>query len=603
MSSSKKVKSANTLEGPITEVNVEQPERQILVRCPGCRHAAAQEDIAGNLEVCPRCGHHFRIGARKRISMTVDAESFQEMDADLVAKDFLGFPGYREKIAKARAASQENEAVICGTATVGGYRCALFVMNSQYMMGSMGSVVGEKITRLFEYACEEGLPVVGFTVSGGARMQEGTTSLMQMAKTSGAVRRHSDAGLLYIAVLTDPTTGGVTASFAMEADICLAEPGALVAFAGPRVIEQTLHKRLPVGFQRSEFQLEHGFVDRIVPRAALPEELARLMGLHGVPRVEGDGPFEPIIGLVRPKDENPAAKLLGNLAAAAVDAVQRAGKRPPEQQAPLTEAEEARRSAYELLGVVRSGERPGVLSAMERVFDSFVELHGDRYFGDDGAVVGGIARLKGQAVTVIGTERGRDTKERVRRNFGSASPEGYRKAQRLMRQAEKFGRPVVCLVDTSGAFCGMGAEERGQGEAIARSLLVMSGLRVPIVSVIMGEGGSGGALGLALANRVLMLSGAVYSVVSPEGCASILWKTAERAPEAADALRIRATDLKELGIIDDIIDDHDLGTDAFARRLADALSAELARYQDASATELEQDRYDRFRRMGESALC
>ena len=191
----------------------------------------------------------------------------------------------------------------------------------------------------------------------------------------------------------------------------------------------------------------------------------------------------------------------------------------------------------------------------------------------------------------------------MRRNFGSANPEGYRKAQRLMRQAEKFGRPVVCLVDTSGAFCGMGAEERGQGEAIARSLLVMSGLKVPIVSVIMGEGGSGGALGLALANRVLMLSGAVYSVVSPEGCASILWKTAERAPEAADALRIRAVDLKELGIIDGIIDDHDLGTDAFARRFADTLSAELARYGDASAAELEQDRYDRFRRMGENALC
>ena len=599
MSSNKKSKSANALEGPVTEVEVEVPVRQVLVRCPGCRHATSQESISENLEVCPRCGHHFRIGARKRLGMTVDAGSFQEIDAALTARDFLGFPGYTEKLEQARARSSEPEGVICGTATIGGYRCAIFVMNGEFMMGSMGSVVGEKICRLFELATERRLPVVGFTVSGGARMQEGTTSLMQMAKTTGAVRRHSGAGLLYIAVLTDPTSGGVTASFAMEADICLAEPDALVAFAGPRVIEQTLHKRLPAGFQRSEFQLEHGFVDRIAQRSDLPAELSLLLALHGVVRVEGEGPFLPVIRLEGKRDERQtSSSFLGNIKAA-VGAISGNKQVDPKK---IKEAEKEK-GAYELLGIVRSGERPTVLPIAEQVFDDFVELHGDRYFGDDGAVVGGIARLRGQVVTVIGTERGRDTKERVRRNFGSANPEGYRKAQRLMHQAEKFGRPVICLVDTSGAFCGMGAEERGQGEAVAQSLVVMSGLKVSIISVIMGEGGSGGALGLALANRVLMLSGAVYSVVSPEGCASILWKTADRASEAADALKIRATDLCELGVADGIIEDYDIGSEAFADRLAGRLVEELEPLERMTADELVDARYERFRRMGKDALC
>ena len=420
-----------------------------------------------------------------------------------------------------------------------------------------------------------------------------------MAKTTGAVRRHSDAGLLYVAVLTDPTSGGVTASFAMEADICLAEPDALVAFAGPRVIEQTLHKRLPAGFQRSEFQLEHGFVDRIAQRSDLPAELSLLLALHGVERVEGEGPFLPVIRLEGKRDERQtSSSFLGNIKAA-VGAISGNKQVDPKK---IKEAEKEK-GAYELLGIVRSGERPTVLPIAEQVFDDFVELHGDRYFGDDGAVVGGIARLRGQVVTVIGTERGRDTKERVRRNFGSANPEGYRKAQRLMHQAEKFGRPVICLVDTSGAFCGMGAEERGQGEAVAQSLVVMSGLKVSIISVIMGEGGSGGALGLALANRVLMLSGAVYSVVSPEGCASILWKTADRASEAADALKIRATDLCELGVADGIIEDYDIGSEAFADRLAGRLVEELEPLERMTADELVDARYERFRRMGKDALC
>ena len=274
-------RSRNALEEGGPNAGAPNVPERLMVRCNGCKSMLLADQLAANSGVCPNCGAHHRINPRQRIAFIVDAGSFMEVHPDLTASNPLSFPGYDEKLEKARAASGENEGVVTGFATIGGQGCCLFIMNPDFMMGSMGSVVGEKITLLFEYATRRRLPVIGFTVSGGARMQEGILSLMQMAKTSGAVQRHSDAGLLYIAVLTDPTTGGVTASFAMEADITLAEPGALVAFAGPRVIEQTIHKKLPAGFQRSEFLLEHGFVDRIVPRQEQRAVLEKLLRLHG----------------------------------------------------------------------------------------------------------------------------------------------------------------------------------------------------------------------------------------------------------------------------------------------------------------------------------
>ena len=563
-------KRNNELEGPVTEVAVELPERTILVKCPACRRVIDEGKLAANYDVCPRCGHHLRIGARKRLRITVDAGSFQEWDGGLEARDFLHFPGYAEKLDLARAKTGEADAVVCGRARIGGRDCALFVMNGDFMMGSMGSVVGEKICRTFERACELGLPVVGFTVSGGARMQEGTTSLMQMAKVSAARRRLAEAHLPYACVLTDPTTGGVTASFAMEGDVILSEPGALVAFAGPRVIEQTTHKRLPAGFQRAEFQLEHGFVDRIVGRRDLPAVIAELLCL-----LAGEMPEEGAPDLAKPDQP---LKLRGRRRAS------------------------SEVTAYDRVEEARSAAHPTPLELIERAFDGFAELHGDRLFGDDAAVVAGLAWVGRRVVMVCATERGRSTKERVARNFGSAHPEGYRKALRLMKLAERFGLPVVCLVDTAGAFCGIGAEERGQGEAIATNLVEMSGLSVPIVSVVVGEGGSGGALALAVADRVLMLGSAVYSVVSPEGCASILWKTAKRAPEAAAALGLTAADLVRLGIVDGIVDDEGLTPDELAHALLVAVAAELDALGRLSPEELVAQRYERFRRMGADAL-
>lgn len=274
------LKPKNQLEeGGRTSAPIQSDAGEPEKNCPNCHKDIAVSRLLANNLVCS-CGHHFRMKARHRIQSITDKDSFHELYSGIKAENPLNFPDYKDKIETVRLTSGEKEAVICGTATIGMEKCCIFVMEPHFMMGSMGSAVGEKITLLFEYALKQHLPVLGFTVSGGARMQEGLLSLMQMAKTSLAVKRHSDAGLLYIAVLTDPTTGGVTASFAMEADIILAEPKATIGFAGSRVIEQTTKKALPEGFQTSEFVLKHGFVDSIVERKNQKKYIAKLLKLH-----------------------------------------------------------------------------------------------------------------------------------------------------------------------------------------------------------------------------------------------------------------------------------------------------------------------------------
>ena len=570
-------KSRNTLESSANDVPVEIPERRLYAKCNSCKRIVDIEEAARDLDVCPHCGHHMRLGARRRLEITCDEGSFQEWFADLEATDFLGFPGYAGKLQTARTKTGEADAVVCGRATVEGMPCAIFVMNGDFMMGSMGAVVGEKISRTFERAAAEGLPVVGFTVSGGARMQEGTTSLMQMAKVSAARQRFGAQSGFYLCVLTDPTSGGVTASFAMEGDVILAEPGALVAFAGPRVIEQTIHKKLPEGFQSAEFQLEHGFVDRIVARADMRDEVGRLLSLHA--------PAEAASQWVRP----------------CMRAAQEAPARPVKVKGATTMPEVS--CAYDRVKNARSTERATALDIIDNLFTDFVELHGDRGFRDDAAVVAGVARLGGRSVTVIATERGRNLKERVARNFGSAHPEGYRKALRLMHQAERFDRPVVCLIDTSGAYCGIEAEERGQGAAIADNLVAMAGLACPVVSVVIGEGGSGGALGLGVADRVWMLENAVYSVISPEGCASILYKDASKAPEAAAALGLTADKLLELGIIDRIVSEGTGSPADVAANLREVLVPTLDELACRPTDALLQERYEKFRQMGVATIC
>lgn len=267
-------KSGRMPKAPIAE------DSELTSKCPLCGFSTPVGELYEALNIC-KCGHHFRMNARQRINYLTDSDSFTELFGDIESTDLLSFPGYEKKLINAQLASGEKEAVICGTAKIGGWDCGLFVMEPNFMLGSMGTVVGEKITRLFEYATKNNLPVIGFTVSGGARMQEGILSLMQMAKVSGAVKWHSDGGNLFVVVLTDPTTGGVSASFAMGGDIIIAEPRATIGFAGARVIEQTMRKKLPDGFQKAEFILQHGFVDKIVPRGEQKKLLATLLRLHG----------------------------------------------------------------------------------------------------------------------------------------------------------------------------------------------------------------------------------------------------------------------------------------------------------------------------------
>lgn len=274
-------KPKNELEPMSNEQqNVPFVPDEMWIKCPKCNTMLLTTDMEENLRICTKCNHHFRMNAQQRINMFADEKTFVEHDGDLESTNILGFPGYDKKLEKARVKGGK-ESVICGECKISGIDTVLCVMDPDFMMGSMGTITGEKITRAFEYATDKKLPIVVCTVSGGARMQEGIMSLMQMAKTSGAVKRHSDDGLLYITVLTDPTTGGVTASFAMEGDIILAEPDTLVAFAGPRVIEQTIRQKLPKDFQSSEFVLQKGFIDAVVSRDNLKNTVAKLLKMHG----------------------------------------------------------------------------------------------------------------------------------------------------------------------------------------------------------------------------------------------------------------------------------------------------------------------------------
>lgn len=546
----------------------------LWLKCPKCGEVVYRDDVKAHGYVCPKCEGYFRIGTRTRVRMVADTGTFQEWFTDLETENPLEYPGYEEKIANLQEKTKLHEAVTVGKCMVNGLETVLGVCDARFLMGSMGYVVGEKITRAFERATEEKLPVVLFTSSGGARMQEGIVSLMQMAKTSAAIRKHSEAGLFYLPILTDPTTGGVTASFAMLGDVILAEPGALIGFAGPRVIAQTIGQKLPEGFQRAEFLVEKGIIDGVVERQELKETVWKLLKIHQ------DSMKYIHYGKTQNVENFPEIR-------------SSRGKAGTDGKSELT--------AWERVEISRSKERPTTLSYVQQIFDEFLELHGDRAFRDDGAMIGGIAMFGGQPVTVIGQQKGKNVKENIYRNFGMASPEGYRKALRLMKQAEKFGRPVVTFVDTPGAACGIEAEERGQGEAIARNLLEMSGIQTPMVSILIGEGGSGGALGLAVTDEVWMMENATYSILSPEGFASILWKDGKRAKEASEVMKITAKDLKKLQIIEKVIREPEPANEENLPEIAEEIREDLDGFLRKSCQktreQIVEERYERFRRM------
>lgn len=576
-----------------SQVKPEVPEG-LLKRCNKCGKGIFTEDYKKNLYICPKCGGYLRMPAQKRIAFLTEKDSFEEWDTGLTTENPLHMIGYPDRIKSLQEKTKLDEAVITGKARIGANEVALMVMDGRFLMASMGEVVGEKIARGVERATKEKLPVIIFTCSGGARMQEGMTSLMQMAKTSAALKRHSDAGLLYITVLTDPTTGGVTASFAMLGDIILAEPKALIGFAGPRVIEQTIHKKLPKGFQRSEFLLKHGFIDKIVERKDMKTVLEKILTMH---RLTAEGVAE--------NTGNNAVFNDGDITVASeqeVGQTVKIVKNSRKQKLSATQKKRAsEKTAWERVLTSREKDRPVGEDYISGLFEEFIEFHGDRNFGDDAAICGGIAYFQGQPVTVIAQMKGKSTSENIERNFGMPEPEGYRKALRLMKQAEKFHRPIICFVDTPGAFCGMEAEERGQGEAIARNLYEMSSLETPILSVLIGEGGSGGALAMAVADEVWILENAVYSILSPEGYAAILWKDGSQAARAAKAMKLTSYDLYKAGFVEKIISEPESYTLDSMMNVFDNLEENISAFLENSKKMTEKERvearYQRFRSM------
>lgn len=555
----------------------EEPEKApkvpegLWIKCPRCGEMVYKEDVVSHSYVCPKCGGYFRIKAKTRIKSIVDEGSFIEWFKGIENTNPLDYPDYPEKVKELQEKTHLDEAILIGEGKIQGNDVVIGAMDARFLMASMGYVVGEKITRAFEEAEKRKLPVVLFCCSGGARMQEGMVSLMQMAKTSAAIKRHSKAGLLYVSVLTDPTTGGVTASFAMLGDIILAEPGALIGFAGPRVIQQTIGQKLPEGFQSSEFLVEHGIIDGIVKREELKDTLGNILRIHNFQGAYDTFPLE-----------SPAREL------------ETFGKKKKTKKKECL-------NAWDRVLAARSNDRPTTLDYIDEIFTDFLELHGDRSISDDGAIVGGIAFLDGQPITVVGVQKGKNTKENIRRNFGMPSPEGYAKALRLMKQAEKFKRPVIAFIDTPGAYCGIEAEEHGQGSAIAKNLLEMSDLKIPVLSIVIGEGGSGGALALGVGNEVWMMENATYTILSPEGFATILWKDSKRAPEAAEVMKVTAANLKEMELIERVIPEQSPACADNLSEISEYMKIRIKKFlctqASKSSEQFAQERYERFRKM------
>lgn len=539
-------------------------------RCASCGTLRFLPRVKRRLWVCPECGHHEPLAARERLAALLDASSAVPLGAVPRAVDPLGFTDQRpyvERLEAARARTGLDDAVVCARGTVDGQPVVVAAMDFRFLGGSLGSAAGEMITRAAEAALESSTPLVLVTASGGARMQEGVHSLMQMAKTSQALAGLDEAGILTISLVTDPTFGGVAASFATLADVIVAEPRARLGFAGPRVIQQTIGHELPPGFQRAEFLLEQGLIDAVEHRDGHRSMLARLLRVA-----------RPVTAVGDPVDGGALVCSAGEL---------------PE------------RDAWESVQLARNGDRPTTTDYALHMLDWFQELRGDRMQGDCPAIVGGLGCLAGMPVMLIGHQKGHSTQERLARRFGMGSPEGYRKSARLVRLAAKLGIPVVTLVDTPGAYPGVEAEERGQALAIAENLRLLSTAPVPIVAVVTGEGGSGGALALGIGDRVLACGNAIYSVISPEGCAAILWRDSGLASHAAAALRLDARSLLADGIIDGVVPEPPGGAQAdpvgAAHRLRSAVVTCLHELLGRSGEELVRERRLRFRRYGMDA--
>ena len=530
--------------------------------CTYCEADTREDGLYQTYKICSRCRFHHSMSARERIDSLTDPGSFSEINRGMISLDPIRFASddsYSSSLFDDQVRTGLTEAAITGTAAVSGTPIMLIVLDFGFMGGSMGCVVGEKITLAFERAAKRRLPTVAVVTGGGPRIQEGVLSLMQMAKTSAAANLLNEAGLPYIVALANPATGQAYGSFANLADIILAEPGAIVGFSSLRVIKRASAEPLPSGAHSAESHLERGMLDAVVPRT----ELRAVVGA--------------LLDLLADKRAVPAPPERGERASAAESS-------PPP------------RGAWETVQMARRESRPAARDYMSRMLGQFVELRGDRAYGDDVSIISGLGRIAGQTVAVIGQQRGFAPRE------ARTKPEGFRKAQRTMNLAAKFSLPIVALVDTDGPDLSEDSEVRGLGSAIANSMALMSGLKPPTISVVIGQAGSGGALALGVADSALMMERAIYTSVTPEEAAEVMYQDVSRAEDMADSMRLTARDCLELGIIDRVVPEPADGAhsdpDEAARLLERAIVRELAVLQAMPAKRRLRRRYEKYRSMG-----
>ena len=542
------------------------PDEETAVRetCLVCDESLVDSELYQRHNVCPRCRFHYSFTARERIDTLADPGSFKEINRRVTSLDPLSFSSrtsYRQSVFRDQRRTGLTEAAVTGACSIGGTTAVLIVLDFGFMGGTMGCVVGEKVALAFEYATRRKQPVVAVVTSGGVRIQEGVLSLMQMAKTAVAVNRLAEAGLPFISVLANPSTGHAYASFANLADVIVAEPGAIVGLSSMRAVRNSDDEPSPDDSHSAESRLQHGMIDAVVDRTQSKDTIAALLDM-----------LMSKYHLTRRDRQEDYAQ--------------------PPRAASL--------SAWEAVNLARHPERPSGLYYMSQMVTNFVELHGDRVFGDDDALIWGLGQIGGQTIVVIGQERGDPGDAQ---QGGRISPEGFRETQRAVRLAAKFDLPIITLIDTPGPHISTDAEKRGLGSAIAVAMADVARVEVPSIAVIIGEGGSEGALPLAVVDRVLMQENAIYSVISPEDAAALMYQDAARADEAAESLKLTAHDCYELGIVDLIVQEpaggaHINPTEA-SRHLRRILLQELSGLQAGSRKRLLRSRYKKFRNMGE----
>ncbi len=547
----------------------ERVKKLMWIKCESCGKLVYYKDYKDNLYICPKCGHAFPMTPKQRFDLLFDNNDWQRLDLPVASDDPLNFcdrVSYKDRLAEAREDTGRPDALGAATGKIGDIQTTLAVMNPDFMMGSMGRSVGDGIIASIEHAIQNKQPYVMVTTSGGARMQENILALMQMARTTAAVNKLHAAKIPYIVILADPTFGGVTASFAMLGDIHIAEAGARIGFAGRRVIEQNIREKLPSNFQTADYMYDHGMVDMVSQRKELKEKL------------------ESILRVMMKKEAPEPAPL--------------SVKTPKLSSQTKSKSKSAPVGAYEKVLLARNENRPHFLDYISGLTSDWTPLAGDRLFGEDPAMQGGLCYFRGIPAVIIGQEKGRDIATRQKYRFGMPVPEGYRKAQRLMKLAEKLNLPLISLFDTSGAFAGREGEERGQSQAVATSIATGLSVATPFVAVNVGEGGSGGAIAIATGDRVLMMENAIYSVIAPESCSSILWKDNKFKAQAAEAMKLTARDLAAVGAIDEIIKEPNQGAHAdwqtTMEMIASSIVKNVKELQEIPVEQLPKMRADKF---------